>query len=92
MIVKQKLKNGTIKNYSYEKIGNQPVSAYMYEKQKQRRQKARQKNGKLLFEEIPESKLTELRTCRRNGVSYSKLARDSGLSVYFVQKAALSSS
>lgn len=87
MIVKRQLKNGTTKQYSYEKIGNKPVAAYMNEKLKQRRRQERRKKGKILFDEITQSKLKELRTSRNNGASYSRLAKEHGLSYYFVQKA-----
>jgi hypothetical protein len=88
LVVRRRLKNGENATYYYTKIGESQmdVSTYMYKKLKKRRQEEREKKGKVLLNEIPESIVNEMKMQRERGASYSSLARLHGLSRYFVAK------
>lgn len=87
MTVTRTLKNGEQVKYIYNKIGNQDLSSYMYQKLKEKRKLKRLQKGKILCCEIPESTLKELKLGKQSGLSVSSLSKKYGLSRYLIQKA-----
>ena len=81
------LKNGKNVTYSYDKIGGIDLSKYMGEKVKQRRRLKREKQGKIMANEVPAFLIEEMRQEREEfNAPYAHLARKHGLSPYIVKK------
>lgn len=87
MTVTRTLKSGEQMKYTYDQIGNQDISSYMYKKLKETRRLRRLEKGKVLCDEIPEEVVRELQLQRESGLSYSTLSKKHGLSRYLIQKA-----
>ena len=86
LTVRTSLADGSKRQYCYEKIGEAPVRQYMAEKQKQCRKRGRLENGRIIFKEVPECTIQEIREAMKHGKSISALSRDYGLSWYLVKQ------
>lgn len=86
LVVRKKLKDGTLVKYTYDTIGGVSVPKYMYEKLKVRRQQQRHAVGKVLSNEIDDTTLQHIKQQHQSGYTIAAIAKSNGLSWYLVHK------